>query len=76
MSDLLEVYHLDYRHGVVVGRRAVAARVGHIHIVVDDLHLFGLIAHAYLACGAERQSVYIVDGAFGGVGVDEYRPYI
>ena len=76
LLHLLEVDHLDDRHGVVVVRRTIAAGVGHIHVVVHDLHLLGLVAHGDFVGDAHRECVDLVDSSFGCIRVDQHRAYV
>lgn len=61
LLHLLEIYHLDHGDGVVVVGGAVTARIGHIHIVVDHLHLFGLIPDGDFPGYGERGGVDFID---------------
>ncbi len=73
LAHLLEIDELDFRHRIVVHWRTVAAGVCHIHIVAYNLHFLGLVAYGYFIGHGQRQSVDLIHGAFGCVGINQHR---
>ena len=75
-AHLLEVYILYDGDRVVIIGGAVAAAVGDIHIVVNHLHLLGLVAYGDFARDREAEGVYLIDSPLGRVGVYQHRAHI
>ena len=69
---LSEVLQVNYRQCRVVVRCAIAARVGDIEVIANNLEFFRLVTHCYLASYAECCSVHLEDGTQLGIGVNAH----
>ena len=45
LLHLLEIYHLNDRHRIIVVRGTITAGICHIHVVVDYFHFFRLVTY-------------------------------
>ena len=76
LSLFLECSKVYHAHRPVIVRHAIAARVCHIQLIVNDSELLWLIAYSNGINLLQRKRIHFIHSAYLRISVNIYRSYV